>query len=402
VSSDDVVGGQVKGMQTYVQVSVNEFRVGWLGGESFPARAIIHVPDDNEYDEATGRSYVSIPNWVLYQFPSVDGSWGYSPPTGGGPGQVGTTDWALVSDNVGFFQLEIHRVTEYAIETPNGDVIVAYATGDFGFFDWTNPIDAGQCGDCLDTDGDGWVDDDDPDCDDGDAEDGNALGLYSCNDGIDNDGDGDVDVEDDDCGDGFDAESNCHDNDDNDNDGFTDEEDGECATPGLGQELGQDLPWWECGNGLDDDKDGWADLDDPGCTSGASSEDDGFREDLVCNNGIDDDGHGDVDASDPMCWKYGADSSAEVPSYAPGGACDDGKDNDGDGYTDGNDPGCEFAPFASEGDQFDDPDEHPTTKQCYDGIDNDNDGLSDALDPACWNDANVPDGNLDDEASDAF
>jgi len=402
VKSEDVVGGQVKAMQTYVSISISELRVGWFGGENFPARASVRVPDDSNYDEATGRSSFSIPNWVLYQFPTIDSSWGYQTPAGGGAGQSGTTDWAVASDNVGYFEIEAHRVTEYAIGTAKGDVVLAYATGDFGIFDWTNPIDAGECGDCIDTDGDGWVDDDDPDCDAGENEDGSAMGLYSCNDGIDNDGDGEVDSQDDDCGDGFDAESNCHDNEDNDDDGFTDEDDGECATPGLGQELGQDLPWWECSNGLDDDKDGWTDLDDPACTSGAAPEDDGFRKDLVCNNGIDDDGHGDIDASDPMCWKYGADGSTEVPSYAAGGACADGTDNDGDGYVDGNDPGCEFAPFSNEGDTDDDPDDHPTTKQCYDGLDNDNDGLTDALDPACWNDKGEPDGNLDDEASDAF
>jgi hypothetical protein len=389
-------------MSTYIQLSISELRIGWIGGESFPARASARVPDDANYDPATGRSSFSIPNWVLYQFPTIDSDYGYTPPQGGGPGAVGTTDWAVASDNIGLFDIEAHRVTEYAIETAKGDVILVYATGDFGIFDWTNPIDAGECGDCLDTDGDGWVDDDDPDCDEGDFEDGSAEGLYSCNDGIDNDGDGDIDLADEDCGDGFDAESNCHDNEDNDDDGFTDEDDGECATPGLGQELGQDLPWWECSNGLDDDKDGWTDLDDPACTSGAAPEDDGFNKAFVCNNGIDDDGHEDIDASDPMCWKYGADSSTEVPNYAPGGLCDDGVDNDGDGYMDGNDPGCEFAPFANEGETSDDPDDRPTTKQCYDGIDNDGDGFTDATDPACLDDKGVPDGHLDDEASDAF
>jgi hypothetical protein len=403
VQPEDVVGGPVVGMETFIQVSLTELRIGWLGGESFPVRASIRVPDDNLFDAGTGRSSVSIPNWVLYQFPTADGNYGFTEPTGG-PGDVGTTDWGAASQNVGVFEIEAHRVTEYALQTSDGnEVIVAYATGDFGLYNWTNPIDAGECGDCLDTDGDGWVDDDDPDCEeDAEAEDGSAAGRYSCNDGLDNDDDGDIDVADEDCGDGFDAESNCNDNEDNDDDGFTDEDDGECATPGLGQELGQDLPWWECSNGLDDDKDGWTDLDDPACTSGAAPEDDGFLKEFVCNNGIDDDGHGDIDASDPMCWKYGADSSTEVPAYAEGGACDDATDNDGDGYVDGNDPGCEFAPFATEGETSDDPEDHPTTKQCYDGIDNDGDGFMDAQDPACLDDKGVPDGHLDDEASDAF
>ena len=263
--------------------------------------------------------------------------------------------------------------------------MLVYATGDFGFFDWTNPIDAGECGDCVDTDGDGWVDDDDPDCEDGDAEDGSAAGLYSCNDGIDNDDDGDIDAEDEDCGDGFDAESNCHDNEDNDDDGFTDEDDGECTTPGLGQELGQDLPWWECSNGLDDDKDGWADLDDPACTSGAAPEDDGFLAKFVCNNGIDDDGHGDIDASDPMCWKYGADSSAEVPNYAPGGGVRRRHRQRRRRLRRRERSGMRVrAVRRTKATRRTIRTIIPTTKQCYDGIDNDNDGFTDALDPACW------------------
>jgi hypothetical protein len=227
------------------------------------------------------------------------------------------------------------------------------------------------------------------------------MGLYSCNDGIDNDNDGDVDAEDEDCGDGFDAESNCHDNEDNDNDGFTDEDDGECATPGLGQELGQDLPWWECSNGIDDDKDGWTDLDDPACTSGAAPRTTGSEGSRLQQR------HRRrrarrhrLQRSDVLEVRRGrVDRSAQLRGGRPATTA---TDNDGDGYVDGNDPGCEFAPFSNEGDTFDDPDDHPTTKQCYDGIDNDSDGFTDATDPACWNDKGVPDGNLDDEASDAF
>ena len=93
VKSEDVVGGQVKAMQTYVQLAISELRIGWLGGESFPARASVRVPDDSNYDAATGRSSFSIPNWVLYQFPTIEGDFGYQEPQGGGgPGDVGTTD----------------------------------------------------------------------------------------------------------------------------------------------------------------------------------------------------------------------------------------------------------------------------------------------------------------------
>jgi hypothetical protein len=54
----------------------------------------------------------------------------------------------------------------------------------------------------LDNDADGWTDDDDPDCAQGDAEVG--LGQTACNDGTDNDGDGAIDSADEDCADGLD------------------------------------------------------------------------------------------------------------------------------------------------------------------------------------------------------
>ena len=56
------------------------------------------------------------------------------------------------------------------------------------FFD--NPLDAvDNCSDCIDNDGDGWVDVQDPDCA-GDEGEINATTASTCNDGLDNDEDG--------------------------------------------------------------------------------------------------------------------------------------------------------------------------------------------------------------------
>jgi hypothetical protein len=53
------------------------------------------------------------------------------------------------------------------------------------------------CFDGLDNDGDGFVDEADPGCDD--AADPSELGVAACDDGIDNDGDGSIDTADPDC-----------------------------------------------------------------------------------------------------------------------------------------------------------------------------------------------------------
>lgn len=83
---------------------------------------------------------------------------------------------------------------------------------------WAGTDDA--CADGLDNDGDGWTDDDDPDCILGESEVG--YGGDGCNDGEDNDDDGYVDADDDDCGSATDTES-----DDGDTDGATDGDTGD-------------------------------------------------------------------------------------------------------------------------------------------------------------------------------
>ena len=61
------------------------------------------------------------------------------------------------------------------------------------------------CEDGSDNDGDGWVDDDDPDCLIGSEETAATTG-FACNDGEDNDGDGDIDADDADCENGYDED----------------------------------------------------------------------------------------------------------------------------------------------------------------------------------------------------
>ncbi len=67
---------------------------------------------------------------------------------------------------------------------------------DMEIHDWDSS-DPWNCLDGLDNDGDGWVDQDDPDCSVEDDELG--LGDTQCNDGVDNDEDGLIDAQDPDC-----------------------------------------------------------------------------------------------------------------------------------------------------------------------------------------------------------
>ncbi len=146
------------------------------------------------------------------------------------------------------------------------------------------------CGDGIDNDGDGLIDEDCPAlveiCGDGIDNDGDGLidenCVEICGDGIDNDGDGLIDedcpvlVEI--CGDGI----------DNDHDGLIDED-----CPALVE---------ICGDGIDNDRDGLIDEDCPAlveiCGDGIDNDHDGLiDEDCVeiCGDGIDNDGDGLID-----------------------------------------------------------------------------------------------------------
>ncbi len=322
---DDVdypdVEGQVLGYRTYVRVSLTQLSMGWFGGIAYPTRATITVPDDYqsyEVEESRNKvsrySTLSVPASVMYQFATI------TPPAGGGQ----FSSLAAPTDDAGYLIVEFQRVTEYTVQSDAGPVAFTYVTGDFGFYEWKNPTDD-TCHDCADGDGDGWVDDVDPDCLAGEEE----LGTTgtACNDGVDNEGDGLVDAADLDCEDGVDNdEYNCNNNKDDDGDGFRDEDDADC------QRGDSEMFADGCVNGLDDDGDGWADSDDPDCLDDTAEV--GVGE-SSCNDGADDDGDGWTDVADPDCT---AATSTELGLGV--GECNDGLDNDDDGAVDALDLEC--------------------------------------------------------------
>jgi hypothetical protein len=402
--SDDKV---VEGVDTYVRVSVTALYGNWFGTEFQPARATITVPDVYNTDE-DGMSVIELPVEVMNQFPEMDFSLGSACDLQG-------CNWKSPDGAYGFMVAEVARVTEYRLSTSNdfasaGDLVVSYATGDFGIMqsDFTPPVTGGTCSNCSDDDGDGWVDAADPDCVDGTEEDDSQFGVYGCNDGLDNDGDGDIDADDDGCSTGLDGETNCSDGIDNDGDGWIDELDVECEGNDSNED-GLDVDFdVTCTNGVDDDNDGWIDADDPDCADGGDDEVGGFGT-TACNDGIDNDGHGDVDSDDFYCFDNGALEDSEQPEFAT--ECQDGIDNDDtnsgllDNYIDEFDPACETGRFFEENkliwEAGDLQGGFPGT-ECYDGVDNDGDGAMDAEDPGCWNpDFDYePDGFLNDEGVD--
>ena len=289
-------GDDVTGVRTYVRVSITSNASNWFGATHYPVRAVIEVPDANEYDTATGQSHLTVPAYVLYQIPTVvlpQGpalADGYLDPTIG--------DW-------GYVVVDFQRVTDYALSSAlKGDVVFSYTTGDFGLFGWTNPTEADGCHNCLDDDADGWRDSDEPECRaGGTAETGH--GGAACNDGLDNDADGRTDSGDPACDDAADLdESNCSDTIDNDDDGYTDATDPDCLAAGN-EDYDDSIP--ACGNGIDDDLDGWTDSGDPDCAIGTEETGYSTYAGGTCNDGLDDDGDGLTDADDDSCrsaWDY--------------------------------------------------------------------------------------------------
>jgi hypothetical protein len=394
-------GGVVRASRTYVRFTLNVLDIGWFGGVGTSIRATITVDDMNDYDEDTELSRVTIPASVLYQFPKINEQWG----TESTVGLSSRMNWGSpLETGYGYLVVTADRVTEYTLYTSelDGDVVFAYASGDFGFLGWDNPlIDPDGCSDCLDNDGDGWSDGKDPDCRLGRDEDNSTFGEATCNDGIDNDADGDVDSADSDCSKGSDPESaECGDDIDNDEDGWTDADDPGCNVGDGVFEDSVPLGEYSCNDLEDNDGDGWTDGADPACENATDSEDDGFVDGIECNDGIDNDGNGDVDAEDTHCANNGAAEELEQPEMSV--ECIDGVDNDGDGYTDSKDPDCEFRPFGFERKMSRDPAVLAGIDECYDGIDNDSDGDVDADDPGCWDADGTPNGFIDDESLAAF
>jgi hypothetical protein len=111
----------------------------------------------------------------------------------------------------------------------------------------------------------------------------------------------------------------CSDQIDNDGDGLVDQADPQCYGPkgsespdGIGR-----APEGPCSNGIDDDGDGQVDRADDECIVAGGSEDSvptGFDPQTACSNGQDDDGDGQLDRQDPDCYgRFGQrEASVEV------------------------------------------------------------------------------------------
>ena len=258
-SFDCAAPGELCGQSTYVRLTLTVLSLNWFGGAAYPFRATIVVPDRNEVttetvgEEEVDYSHLSIPSSIMYQIPTVK-----LPQSGGLGGDTSLLDPEI--SNWGYVVATFERVTDYSILTEDGNhaVVFSYTTGDFGFFGWDNPTDSTDvCENCLDDDGDGWSDDEDPDCSTGSEV---GRGDTACNDGVDNDGDGFGDALDPDCEDGSDTdESNCDNGEDDDGDGLEDEDDPECASGGFESN--------SCRDDIDGDGDGWVDDLDPDCVN---------------------------------------------------------------------------------------------------------------------------------------
>jgi hypothetical protein len=150
------------------------------------------------------------------------------------------------------------------------------------------------------------------------------------------------------CGTAQDCDSACFDGKDNDGDGKVDCNDSDCR--GSARCKGSTEV---CDDGKDNDGDGLVDCNDPDCTDDPSCR--GVVE--QCDDGKDNDGDGLVDCNDPDC-------SSDSKCGGSLEICDDGKDNDGDGLVDCNDADCKGNPKCG------------SVETC-DGKDNDGDGLID-------------------------
>jgi uncharacterized repeat protein (TIGR01451 family) len=292
----------------------------------------------------------------------------------------------------------------------------------------TGDGDGGSCGDMIDNDMDGIIDNGDPDCVDPDKD---EITSGACTDGKDNNGDGRMDIFDPGCSivvmnfpEGPAAPpGSCNDAEDNDGDGKIDRGDEDCRVldPNGFEGSGRNL----CNDGFDNDADGDTDADDSDCYDAGRDE----APAASCGDGLDNDGDGRIDADDLDCVTVPRQAAIRsikqafcaAPFDAAGGvpnpdgvsgirfwvdvgdapsdlngfetpirpcSCGDGLDNDGDGFTDKEDFDCRTQ-LAAGGpiDQFDASRSEFATSglagSCRDGLDNDGDGDVDGDDVDC-------------------
>jgi len=131
-------------VNTYIHVSVTAVNFTWYGLEQQGIRATVVVPDRNEavFDEETGlwTSRVSIPNSILYQIPTVESSYTEASDFGAFLGDY--------DSNAGLLWMEIYRVSDYQLDSNDGQLIFSYSTGDLAIVDFDNPLDRdGTCED---------------------------------------------------------------------------------------------------------------------------------------------------------------------------------------------------------------------------------------------------------------
>ncbi len=135
--SDGCVPGDVVAVETFVRISLSQLPLGWFGPNGLATRAVITVPDEfnTEREDGVELSRVDVPGWVLYQMPTT------TIPSGTATGGASPT-----AVNKGYFLITIERVTNYSVygalaDGTEGVVVMSYVTGDFGFYDWTNPLE---------------------------------------------------------------------------------------------------------------------------------------------------------------------------------------------------------------------------------------------------------------------
>jgi hypothetical protein len=156
---------------------------------------------------------------------------------------------------------------------------------------------------------------------------------------------------------------------DTSDDGIDQDCDGEGTTPVC-------VPAAEnCTNGKDDDCDGKIDCADSNCATHAACVPACVPVAESCTNGKDDDCDGKIDCADPDCATNAACAPACVPVAEN---CTNGKDDDCDGKVDCDDSNCAQNAACMICKPF------PSWEICGDGKDNECDGKTDCEDDECW------------------